>query len=358
LSPSQLAAPTPRAATGAFAIAPISRLTPGDEALVSAFPSRLLADLQTLLGQVEHTIAANSVLISEGKPLDLAKVDKAVVSLTHIAEAHYRLERRHIPAPPGDPLLPDEPTAAHLPHLAALQASLQAMPLPKFMTDEFPPDHPRYTGPAPASTQSSTKSSTSSAPVAPCHPHASASPSAPASTQYSTQSSTHYPATTLSPTPTFVPDPNPEFDYDHDYDFDFDFDFDINADLAADRAFRAAIAPDVFPEYAAPAPAPSSTAQSIFLSASTSSSAPTSSASPAAPISASDLAAAPAQDRPCDLAPSPAPNASPNPSIASAPESTLHSPQALEHNLDLLLAGQASCCITTRLNHLGDTMPP
>jgi hypothetical protein len=358
LSPSQLAAPTPRAATGAFAIAPISRLTPGDEALVSAFPSRLLADLQTLLGQVEHTIAANSVLISEGKPLDLAKVDKAVVSLTHIAEAHYRLERRHIPAPPGDPLLPDEPTAAHLPHLAALQASLRAMPLPKFMTDEFPPDHPRYTGPAPASTQSSTKSSTSSAPVAPCHPHASASPSAPASTQYSTQSSTHYPATTLSPTPTFVPDPNPEFDYDHDYDFDFDFDFDINADLAADRAFRAAIAPDVFPEYAAPAPAPSSTAQSIFLSASTSSSAPTSSASPAAPISASDLAAAPAQDRPCDLAPAHGQASTPDSDLAPDPESAPYSPQAIEHNLDLLLAGQASCCITTRVNHLGDTMPP
>jgi hypothetical protein len=324
LSPSELAAPTPRAATGAFAIAPISRLTPGDQALVSAFPSRLLADLQTLLGQVEHTIAANSALISEGKSLDLAKVDKAVVSLTHIAEAHYRLERRHIPAPPGDPLLPDEPTAAHLPHLAALQASLQAMPLPKFMTDEFPPDHPRYTGPAPASTQSSTQSSTSSAPVAPRHPHASASPSAPDSTQYSTQSSTHYPATTLSPTPALAPDPNPEFEYDDD------FDFDIDADLAADRAFRAAIAPDVFPDYATPTPPCSSTAQ------------------PASTSSASDLAAAPAHGQ----------ASTPDSDLAPDPESAPYSPQALEHNLDLLLAGQASCCITTRINHLGDTMPP
>jgi hypothetical protein len=146
--------PTPRSTTGPLAPAPCSRLSPEAYAPFVAIPARILANLTTLLGQVEHTIAANSAQLTDGRSLDLAKMDKAVLTLTHIAEAHYRLERRHIAAPPPDAAhdshaLPDEPTAADMPHLAALHESLKAVPLPRYYTDLFLPDHPMYTGPAP-----------------------------------------------------------------------------------------------------------------------------------------------------------------------------------------------------------------
>jgi hypothetical protein len=193
------AAKSPRRAAaapaGTLALAPVSRLAPARHADLQAIPTNIFAHLTQLMADVDHTMATLGDLRDAGKTIAFVQINQAAIALTRLADLHYKMERRYVPAPPparksgsaagnsaphalstspyappapaptnfshalsgelapessdtpfpSDPFadsfgddLADEPTPADLPYLAALQARLQADPLPDYIISQCP----------------------------------------------------------------------------------------------------------------------------------------------------------------------------------------------------------------------------